>query len=452
MPVCEKKIYSIKPPTLISYMYIWSVLFEPLGYFVLYRIGSVNITISRSLQLLVLSSLILFFINSKKKSFYLDRIDQGFIKYFLIFCLCYVFSFINVEVIQNLIDENRVKIMFDGYEIVSPASRAAIIILSSFYKLIYFIILFRYLVGDVYLQRKFLFLFKKMFFVVMTLGFIDYLSIILDFGYIFSRHIHEDVSVGARFHGVFGEPRHVLPYLTLVAVISLLIRNFELKLVTSIWWILILTALFLTGSFSSVVAVFLAVISIIIYQKRYIYILILFPVLLFFYYASNEFNPHVAYYTNHFYELFDRLINTSFSDFNYELVGSFGGQDRDIYTLLKRVYEIPSLSGILNLLLGTGIMSAAVDYNYAIGNNIFDMSPPSSWFIVLFYEIGLLGLFLFIYSLYRPIWRFLPDGCGRLHAKELLIFITVICMIQKSDMIYIFIGFLWSFYAIKPAR
>jgi len=210
MPVCEKKIYSIKPPTLISYMYIWSVLFEPLGYFVLYRIGSVNITISRSLQLLVLSSLILFFINSKKKSFYLDRIDQGFIKYFLIFCLCYVFSFINVEVIQNLIDENRVKIMFDGYEIVSPASRAAIIILSSFYKLIYFIILFRYLVGDVYLQRKFLFLFKKMFFVVMTLGFIDYLSIILDFGYIFSRHIHEDVSVGARFHGVFGEPRHVL--------------------------------------------------------------------------------------------------------------------------------------------------------------------------------------------------------------------------------------------------
>ena len=38
------------------------------------------------------------------------------------------------------------------------------------------------------------------------------------------------------------------------------------------------------------------------------------------------------------------------------------------------------------LLIGTGLMSATIDYNYAIGNDIFALSPPSSWAVVLIYE------------------------------------------------------------------
>ena len=53
------------------------------------------------------------------------------------------------------------------------------------------------------------------------------------------------------------------------------------------------------------------------------------------------------------------LTFESHLDFDYELVGKFGGQDRDIFPILQRLYGLRDLAGIIDLLLGTGLMSAS---------------------------------------------------------------------------------------------
>ena len=443
---------TIKPPLIASYIYIWSILFEPLGYFILLRIGSINFSIARALQFFVIVLFLTFLFQGGRKTVYVDKLDRNYIKYFLLFSLFGILPLVYAEIVKPLLDFDVKREAFNESNLISPQARSAVIILSSLFKIVYFILFFRYFVNDDYLKSKFLVLFKRVFFTVMFLGFLDYLSILTGYGHIFTRHFHEDVTVGLRFHSILGEPRHVLPYLALVAAVALLMRSYRIKLFGLIWWTLIPVGVFLTGSFSSLVATFLAITATMIYGGKGRYVFLFAPLFLIFYIISDDYNAHISFYTNHFSELFTRISNLGSHDFGYMVVGKFGGQDRDIFPVLARLYGLGELSGALDLLIGTGLMSATIDYNYAIGNDIFALSPPSSWAVVLIYEYGVIGLILFIVSLYKPIWRYLPKGTGGLQAKELLIFVTVVCLVQKSDMLFIFLGILSSFYATKSFR
>ena len=95
---------TIKPPLIASYIYIWSILFEPLGYFILLRIGSINFSIARALQFFVIVLFLSYLFQGGRKTVYVDKLDRNYIKYLLLFSLFGILPLVYAEIVKPLLD------------------------------------------------------------------------------------------------------------------------------------------------------------------------------------------------------------------------------------------------------------------------------------------------------------------------------------------------------------
>ena len=256
---------------LISKVYIWSVLMEPLYYFILVpqNITGIGANFARIFQFIVVASLCLKLFSSKRakipNSF--SPLNKFFTYYFIFAVLAgflglytgsYSFNIdFSTQVVSNSIIADFIR---------SHSFRPFFEYFIAFYYFVYFVVLARYMLTT---KEAIDYFFKLSVIVLLVCLFVGFLDLLLQllFKYEgFPRHFSDGRSVGLRFHGIAGEPRDAFSYLMLsLGILTLRDIWEDKKKLTLFWIILITTATLLTQSFSGVLGIVFFGILVMIY-------------------------------------------------------------------------------------------------------------------------------------------------------------------------------------------
>ena len=431
--------------SLVSRIYIWSILFEPLMFFVFTSNSSVLFTtfsVSRILQILVLSllafSFILKLIERKKIIITNNFLPEN--QYLLLFYIMSVFSiFVGLiygsynlpkNVDQNFLIKNiYLKRIFFEYFIL-------------LYNIIYFVILPKQLIKSKY-EIDYLFTTFKFFLLVsLFIGYADYILYKTTFIDLLGRNINDGIRVGDRFHGLGGEPRQYAVNMMFYLSFYLLYCNyFNLKLQRWIVFLIILS-LPLTFSMSFFVSVLILIIFLIIFRFIKFKLIILIALILVFMY----FNSRIYLYIDNILNILNHFdVNEELPYFIYIQRGSFYPL-YDMYTSLRNFELVP-------LLFGNGLGSSGAINNFYYGDYL-GISNPNSQGVRILFEHGVIGLIIFIISLIWPM-KYLAKNVDNKTKKLCLlgmILVLSITLSVRSPVIFIYLGVMTLFLSSKEKK
>ena len=430
-----------------SRIYIWSVLIEPLLFFIVVSqdICRVGGNLSRILQLIVvlilISRLILLPWNkviipnpfSKNYRWY---------SYYLIFIL---FSFIfgmyigSFEESQKIITSSSQR-GTSGISLIlnSQYIRPLFEYFIAIYYFVYFAILPKYLINSPDLISYFFKIFRYTFFISLLIGALDFLLVLL-LGYEWiPRHLSDFRHVGTRFHGLAGEPRDAFVYLGFGISLLYLNRVWEGDEKTNNWLIVsIFLCMLLTQSSSGFIGLIFAIVLIFIYQIPKIplkYLASLFAVIisvsLSLYYAITS-SDRTMLYIN---AIPDALLALQMSS---ELPPVIEAQIVNIYPVWTRISEVININ-FLPLLIGTGLGSAS-SLN-SIFFSIDGVYNPHANIIRLVFESGLIGLAIYINAFISPIKRLSKNSMINDLLKINMLFLIGLSFGHRSATLFIFFG------------
>ena len=453
---------------LISKVYIWSVVMEPLYFFILVpqNITGIGANFARIFQFIVIASLCLKLFSSKRAISlnFFSPLNKIF-TYYLIFAILagflglYTGSYsFNIEPSTQVVNNS---IIADF--IRSHSFRPFFEYFIAFYYFAYFVVLARYMLTSREAIDYFFKLFVIVLLVCLFVGFLDLLlQLLIEGRESFPRHFSDvNINVGFRFHGIAGEPRDAFSYLMLsLGILTLRDIWEDKKKLTLFWIILIITSAFLTESFSGVLGIVFFGILVMIYYLPYaslkiklLFFSIALLVALAIFIIALQSDRLMRYYNEFFwlYSLLERGPLTEIDWFSNRCefseniktwcddkhVSVYRGQMSNIYPIWHLWEEIKKFN-FLHLFIGNGLGSTSVVNNYYMHSN--GLENPNAGIIRSLYETGVIGTLLFIAVFLTPIKKMYMNNI--IHSKLIIFMLLMLGMYfaHRSAIPYIFLG------------
>ena len=453
---------------LISKVYIWSVVMEPLYFFILVpqNITGIGANFARILQFIVLASLCLKLFSYKRARItnFFSPLNKIFTYYFIFaifagFLGLYSGSYsFNIDFSNHIANNSIVADLIRGHSF-----RPFFEYFIAFYYFAYFVVLATYMLVTKEAINYFFKLFFIAFLICMFVGFLDLLLQLLIEGRDgFPRHLSDGRSVGFRFHGIAGEPRDACSYLMLsLGILALRDIWEDKKKLTLFWIILITTATLLTQSVSGILGfVFFGILVIIYYlpftslktKLLFVFIALLIALLIV---INISLSGRLMRYYHEFYWLYSflevgplaeidwasrcNLPNITDCDIGDGLVRQavFVGQMGNIYPIWHLWEEIKEFN-FLHLFIGNGLGSTSIINNYYMHSN--GLENPHAGIIRSLYETGVIGTLLFIAAFLTPIKTMYMNN--NINSKLIIFMLLMLGMYfaHRSAIPYIFLG------------
>ncbi len=444
--------------SVISRVYIWSLIFEPLLYFVYASAGQttgIPLSVSRILQIIVLISFILRLMLIRRpiaqQQLFSIHLNKYFVYYFLILFVSSflgIFIFHSYEVsIKSSIFNGETEVPFLRSKYIRPVFD--IFLLSYYY--FYFIILARHFFNSGKAISYYFKYFILSFYGIIFFGFVDLGYSFLMGSALIKRHLGESTDVGTRFHSFIGEPRDAFVYLVYAGLILVIYHFLYSKIrYISIMLYLILAAAILTQSASGIIGNFIGGILALIYflskgSKKSFYFFGVFTVLITFVIILIPYSPRMGLYIEGFSSLYDNLKR---------------GDELPYILLVQSVNFLP-FWGMFNQLLnynyfqflfGSGLSSSAYyNMNY-IGD--YSFSNPNSQFTRILFEGGIVGFIIYLLFLVKPALQFLkmlPRKAGY-NSIFLFFLLTGSGLAHRSLIPFIFAGLVLAYNRVYGAK
>lgn len=441
---------------LISRMYVWSIVLEPLLFFVLFEqtTSGVQSNLARILQMVVVSGLVLNVLarclNSGFAHIRLPKLSSplyiNFAIYFVLVGLAGIIGFLSgaydIPVAYEAYDRSGFS-RFINSKAIRPLLEYAV----TLYYFAYFVILPRYLLKTEKSLAYFFAVFRRMFIISFVVG-------VIDFGFagvgisLVPRHIADWVMVGMRFHGLAGEPRDAFVYLFFGLGMLHLDANYK-GVTLSRWWVVaIIAAALATQSASGLIGMvlFLGLYGIYSTGRLSIYeigrLFILIPLVAAFLYVATINSERILMYLESASGLWAVLESREHIPILMQV------QSVDIFPLYDMTIKLRNLD-ILPIIIGSGLGSAsAVNnvYEYAYDSYFIGLNNPHAEIVRIIFESGLLGLYFFIISFTGPVKRLIKH----LPVKQqrdflLLMFLLLGCFFgHRSAAAFIYLGILFA--------
>ena len=218
-----------KKLNLTAKIYVWSVVFETLLFFILVgqEVSLVGGNLSRILQFIVIVSLI---VKTSLKSSSEIRVFNPFSQYFKWYFI--YFFFILIAFLYGYFSGAYVG-KEDNFS--SNVLRPGFEYFISLYYFVYFAVLPIFILRSEEGINYFFRIFFFMFFLSLFLGIIDFLLVYMA-GYEFiPRHLSDMRHVGIRFHGIAGEPRDAFVHLFFGLCLLFLKETWDGKKFNRLW-------------------------------------------------------------------------------------------------------------------------------------------------------------------------------------------------------------------------
>ncbi len=444
---------------LITKIFVWSILLEPLIFFhiVPQNISGVGGSLSRILQFILLSILLLRFLllGHKVRIFNPFSLLYANYTFFLIISIIAgILGYFNGSYGLNLTPEflNTAKIGVDSNFVAnlvhSPYFRPLFEYFIALYYFLYFVVLAQYILKTEEALNYFFKIFNFVFVTCLFIGLADLLLIISYEAYIgIPRYVadvytgswHEGTRVkGLRFHGIIGEPRDAFNFLILcIGLLTLKDIFYQERKLTFIWIALIFIACFLTFSFSGILGVIFSI-----------------GLLLFFFVGSLSLNRQFLIYLASLVILLLVIINIKYSPRMmlyyvalqnvFQSLNTGGDLSPVIANVMNNIYPVWHLwlevkeYNFLHLIMGNGFGSASIVNNFYLKE--YAIINPNASIIRMVYENGLIGIFLFIFAFISPLKTLYVDKKIYNKIKVLMLVMLGMYFAHRSVGLYIFFG------------
>jgi hypothetical protein len=431
--------------TLISRLYVWSIVLEPMLFFVIASsiTTGVGANIARVLQFFVLIGLIVRWMTARRPLRIFNPASPVYASYLWYFLgailagLVGVFSgTYSLAVEYNASYANS----FVAAILRGPAARPVFEYFIAFYYFTYFAVLPRYLLHSSAAMNYFFRVFRLTFVVCIVLGGIDLLGAVMNHRGLIPRHLSDGAYIGLRFHGLAGEPRDAFVYLMFGGAM-LTLREFRYggKTLSKVWIVAITAAALLTQSASGLFGLLFAGLLMLAFSVRYfsartlasalVAVIALAAVI----YAGIELSPRIQLYLQLLSGIF-RVLETG-----AKLPDTLLGQMNNILPLWD-MYQKLREGNLLPTLLGSGLGSSSV-----INNNLGywnELTNPHTQLVRVLYETGLVGLYFIIMTFAFPVRALTTHLPAATRRKFLLLMLLLlgVFLAHRSATPFIFLG------------
>lgn len=444
-------VATIGKVAIITKIYVWSVITEPLIYFALASGGKttgVPLTLSRIFQLIVIFSI--FFDLVKKSLPSIKKITNSIRinKYFLFYVIILIVSSTISLFILNSYNLNLKESSYLSQDNTPFLKGKFIRPFFDFFLLIYYYLYFTKLpIYYIKTERDFSYLIQSIlrtFYFALFIGFVDLLASLVLGRSLISRHIDENVDVGFRFHSFAGEPRDAFVYVCFGLAVALLSSTIFRKNTVSKKLILtVFTALILTQSASGIVGVFIGGVIGLIYflvnrNKLAFHFFLVFLVVLGIIYFVIPYSPRMLTYIDAFGFLYDTLSTGS------ELPILLKVQSVNFLPFWGMYNQILQFN-LFPFLFGSGFSSSAYfNMNYYGDSNF---SNPNAQITRVLYESGVVGFLYYITFLVKPViklFKTFPKSIRYLNFFALFLLIGA-SLGHRSLTPFIFVGIIFCY-------
>jgi len=394
--------------SILNKIFVFSILFEPLTYFVLVpqHFSGIGANISRLFQLFVLIGLLFNVLLTGKFRLFnpFSKLNKSFSYFFIYAIIVGIFGYIFGSYTLHIGD--ALEISFDNIfsEVTnSYYFRPTFEYFISLYYFVYFVILMQYMLKNKADIDYFFRWFVYIFIALLVIGFGDLIIQHLS-GYAYEglgRSLADDENPGDRFHSLIGEPRDAFVYLTLSLGILTLRGVWDNNKNLNIFWIVIvLCALYLTQSFSGVLGIIFTIVLLIYFYiptltfKKLLLFILLLVIAIFLIYINVKYSLRMMKYIDGFISLYQTL------DAGDEITTQLRPARNNIYPLWSLWLEMRE-NNFMHLFFGNGLGSASVVNNFYMKET--GVINPNSSIIRMLYETGIIGCTLFLYAFISPI-------------------------------------------------
>ena len=435
---------------MLSRLYIWSIVFEPLLFFVLFQRSLIGIpgNFSRILQILVFIYLFLKILIKHKIRIinFTSSLYIFFSTYFLLLIFAGLIGLASGA--YDLPGAYQQGETLSGFSIMlnSAAVRPFFEYIIAGYYIIYFAVFPKYILKTEKDIINFFDLFKVIFIISFVIGFVDLIfSAFLNVDLV-PRQIVDGVNVGARYHGLAGEPRQAVPYLALGLAIFHLQHFFEGKKLNNWWIITIIIAMLFTQSASGILGIIAFIALYVIFNlinfRQFLKLFFLGMLVISLLYVAIINSDRINMYIESSQDLWSILESGG------ELPYLMKVQLDSIYPLYDLTVKFRNFD-FLPVLIGSGLGSASV-VNNVYSDFVFGTSNPNSQFVRTLYEAGLIGTWLFILAFIKPVKSLTKKLDNRVRNQFIMyMFLLVGCTFGvRSSVAYIYIGILISTFNI----
>jgi len=431
------------PVTALSKLYVWSILFEPLTYFVIVtqNVSGVGGNISRVFQLIVIISLSLKALVTLKIRFSnpFSLINRFYSYYFIFIIVIGIIGYITGSYSYYQGSGSNGLNFFSTF-INSSFFRPFFEYLIVIYYFVYFVILAQYFLVNKGGIDYFFKWFNVLFLICIFVGFID-LLLIISFNPEYDgigRHIADKSYPGNRFHGIAGEPRDAFSYLILcIGIFTLRDIWYKKKRLTYFWLMVIFIAMFASQAFSGVLGLifsiplfamfFLPNISL----KNQIIFLFLASLSLILVYINIKYSIRMSLYYDSFFSLYQSL--SSGEQIDTVLINVIN----NIYPLWHLWLEVEELN-FYHLFFGNGVGSSSIINNFYFKEA--GVINPNSSLVRMIYEVGIIGILLFVLAFISPL-RYLSDDHKIYYKLKLLMLLILgVYFSHRSVSPFFFLG------------
>jgi hypothetical protein len=440
---------------LLSRIYIWSIIFEPLLFFVLFERTATGVAgnFSRILQLVVVIGIIFKLLVGKLRLMRIDILLTNFVSplyfnYGIYFCLTFFAGIIGLlsgaysltaSYDQDHNQSGFARLLNSGE--IRPFFEYGI----ALYYFCYFTILPQYFLKTEKSVAYFFSVFKVVFIISFVVGVIDFLFSIAGIDFV-PRHISDWRDVGMRFHGLAGEPRDGFIYL-FFGLAMLHLQAYFRDLTLSKWWVVaVISAASLTQSASGLLGIMFFVGLYGIYslgslsmrQIGHVATLTTLTIWLVYIMATNS--ERIILYLEAALDVWFILEGEG------ELPNIIVNQAANIFPLYDLTVKFRDLN-LLPIFIGSGFGSTSVINNFYF-NSIFEMQNPHSQFVRTIFESGIIGIYFFIISFVYPV-KYLTKHIPKKKRNEFIMFTLLLmgCFFgHRSSASFIYLGiFIASF-------
>ena len=441
---------------LIEKLFVWSIVLEPMIFFTIFEANLTGIggNISRSLQFLVIVSILVRTMLTDIKDIYLPNIFHLRYRWFVIFIVFYILSMLygyslgayeSSTVTISRVNQGGISAfssILNG-QLVRPLLEVFILI---FY-FMYMVILPQFLLRN---NQGINYFFKIFFFMFFLSFFLGILDLILAFFFNFElipRTIADWRHVGNRFHGLAGEPRDAFVFLALGACMLYLRDLWRDTNTNRLWYFTIFVAALLTQSLSGYIGLAIMAGLILVYGipkmslKINLTLLICFILIgtSVYFYAINS--ARILQYIEYAPIALEVLKN------NEDLPAMVQTQIVNIYPIWIRFTEILNLD-LLPTFIGTGAGSSAVlNGNFVTTDT--GLKNPNANVIRLFYEAGIIGSLIYIYSFLAPLKTFISNESKKRGLTLITLIILGACFGHRSTSVFIVLGTILLIFSLK---
>jgi hypothetical protein len=425
--------------SLVSKIYIWSIMFEPLLFFVFSgndNIFNIPFSFSRVLHVLVIFLLIISFflkVYDNKKIVLVNNFFPENKYLFLFFALAIISGLLGIinQSYSTTLLTNVDQKLFTIFNPYFKRSLFEYIIL--LFNIFYFVILPRNLINTK-IEFDYLFkLFKFFLAVSLLFGYADYLISKFSSIDLIGRHFRDNIDVGSRFHGLGGEPRQASAQMMFYIGMYIIYCNyFKVQIKKSVISLLVV-GLILTSSMSLFIGLVFFIFFLFSFRLISIKNILYLSIIMLIIFSFDRVKLYVDALTQAWFyienqEKFPHSLNV------------IRGEVFPVYDLIKKIQNFD----LVPVFFGSGLGSVSAINNAYIGEYI-GIANPNSQFIRMLYEHGLLGFLVFIISMTWPIKYINTDKRNEnLYIFSMLIVLSI-SLAVRSPVIYIFLGILTSF-------